>query len=75
MRDGCVRFVEVKARQPGDDSALEAIGPEKQRRLRRGAEAWMSQGDHDRYDEYAFLVAVVTLAADGWQLESLDDAF
>lgn len=70
-----MRFVEVKARRPGDELALEAIDADKQRRLRRGAEAWMSQGDHGSYDEYAFLVAVVTLAPGGWELESLDDAF
>ena len=71
-RDGAVRFVEVKARQPGDPSGLEAIGPDKQSRLRRAAELWLL----DRtYDEYAFLVAVVVFERDGWTLELLDDAF
>lgn len=71
-RGGAVRFVEVKARRPGDPSALESITPAKQRRLRRAAEAWLA--DHS-VQEAAFLVAVVELAPSGWTLELLDDAF
>lgn len=75
VRDGVVRFVEVKARQPGDDTALEAIGAEKQRRLRRAATSWIERAGNDTYDEYAFLVAVVTLERGMWRLDTLDDAF
>lgn len=72
IRNGAVRFVEVKARQPGDLSGLESIGPEKQQRLRRAAEAWML---HRNDAEYAFMVALVTFDPAGWQLELIDDAF
>lgn len=71
-RRRAVRFVEVKARQQGDVSGLESIGPDKQARLRRAAEAWLSDQD---YEEYAFLVALVVFEPTGWTLELLDDAF
>lgn len=71
-RGGCVRFVEVKARQPGDDSGLEAIGSDKQARLRRAAEMWIL--DHPA-EEYAFMVALVDLDPSGWGIEIWDDAF
>jgi len=72
-RDGVVRLVEVKARQPGDDSGLEAVGPEKQRRLRRAGEAWLAE--HGPVVEIAFMVALVTLTEGVWGLELIDDAF
>jgi putative endonuclease len=73
-RDGVLRFVEVRARDPRDDTGLESIGPTKQRRLRAAAEAWLlAHGEPER--EVAFLVAIVALHADGWTVEWLDDAF
>jgi putative endonuclease len=71
-RGGCVRFVEVKARAPGDDG-LEAITPSKQRKLRRAAEGWLQQAGP--VQEVAFLIALVETHADGWSLECIDDAF
>jgi putative endonuclease len=74
LRDGHLRFVEVKARDPGDDTALEAIGRTKQRKLARAAEEWLAvHGPPDK--DAAFLVAVVTFIPDGWTLELLDNAF
>lgn len=73
-RDGVLRFVEVKARDPRDDGALEALTRDKQRRLSRAAEAWLDAfGEPAR--EAAFLVAVVTLGPGPWTVEWLDDAF
>lgn len=72
-RAGCVRFVEVKARPPGDDSALDAITADKRRRLVRGAEAWLAEHGAPAV-EAAFLVAVVTTGG-RWTIEWWDDAF
>ncbi len=72
QRDGCVRVVEVKARQPGEDG-LEAITADKQSRLRRGAEAWLAQ--HPAPVEVAFLIALVTLEDALWSIELWDDPF
>ena len=70
-RGGLVRFVEVKARP--DESAWDAVTTDKQRRLRRAAEAWLA---HHDVDECAFMVAWVKAGEDGsLGLELLDDAF
>jgi putative endonuclease len=73
-RAGVLRFVEVKARAPDDPAPDEAVGPEKQRRLRLGAEAWLAYRGDSR--DIAFLVALVTLGADGVpSVAWYDDAF
>lgn len=73
-RDGVLRFVEVKARDPEDDSGAEAVGLTKRRKLARAAEQWLAaNGPPER--EAAFLVAVVTFEAAGWSVEWIDDAF
>src|SRR5690606_30486357 len=69
-----LRVVEVKAREHGDDSALESIAGRKTDRLIRAAEAWL-QDHSDPFDEVCFLVAVVTCAPGGWTVEWLDDPF
>lgn len=74
QRGRALRFVEVKARAPGDPTALESITRAKRRRLQRAAEAWL-QGRTVACDEVAFAVAAVTLDPTGWQLEFIDDAF
>lgn len=81
-RGGVVRFVEVKAREAGDPSGIEAIDGLKQARLVGAADAWLDL--HARRAEAAFLVAVVTMddASSGlppdperWAVEWWDDAF
>jgi len=72
IREGCLRFVEVKARQPGEDG-LEAVTPYKQGKLRCAAEGWLQQHP-EGFEEVAFLVAVVHMGP-RWRLELLDDAF
>lgn len=74
-RAGCLRFVEVKAREPGDDSGLESIVGLKQARLVSAADAWLDL--HARREEAAFMVAIVTLGEDegAWRVEWWDDAF
>lgn len=74
LRDGHLRFVEVKARDPADPSALEAIGRTKQRKLARAGDEWLaSRGPPAR--DAAFMVVAVTLHPEGWTLEIIDDAF
>ncbi len=71
-RSGCLRFVEVKAR---DDHALglEVITASKQRRLISAAEAWL---DHVRCEvhEMCFVVALVSLEQP-WTIDWFDDPF
>ena len=74
VRDGVVRFVEVKARQPGDDSGWEAVGPGKRRRLVRAAQTWLSQQE-GTCCEAAFLLALVQCGPGPWTVEWMDDPF
>lgn len=74
-RGGVLRFVEVKARAPGDDTGADAITDRKIARLVRAAEAWLQEDTAPR-DEVAFLVAVVSFRTDGSvSIDWLDDAF
>lgn len=72
-RAGALRFVEVKARQPHDPSALDAIDGAKQARLISAANAWLAA--HDRPDEACFLVVAVTCDPAAWTAEWWDDPF
>jgi putative endonuclease len=73
-KGGVVRFVEVKARDPADPSALEAIGEAKQRRITLAADEWLAE--HGPFREAAFLVAAVTFRGEGdVSIEWVDDAF
>jgi putative endonuclease len=71
-RGRCLAFVEVKAKageRYGDP--FEMVGPEKQRRLRRAAEAWLAANPHlselePRFDVVAFR---------GRHLERMAEAF
>lgn len=74
QRDRVVRFVEVRARGASLVPAEETITHGKRARLRRAARAWMEQHP-DGWDEVAFLVAIVDLAAEPWEISWLDDAF
>lgn len=71
---GRVRFVEVKAREDGDPSGLEAVEGRKIDRLVRAAETWLMEQPGEP-EEVCFLVAIVTCAASGWTVEWFDDAF
>lgn len=73
VREGAVRFVEVKARTEVDDRGLESITPRKRAKLTGAARAWMLQ--HADAAEYAFLVALVDCRADPWSIQWVDDAF
>jgi putative endonuclease len=72
-RDGCLRFVEVKARDAADPLADEAITAHKQRRLLSAAETWL-QDRGERWTEACFLVALVALGEQA-SIEWIDDAF
>ncbi len=73
-RDGVVRFVEVKARDPADPFGVDVIDHRKQAKLTRGAEGWLNaHGEPAR--ECAFLIAMVTPGAEGWEVEWWDDPF
>ena len=69
-REGCIRFVEVKARASGDFVGLEAVGPGKQRKLSRAAEAWLSRWDGP-FEEASFTVVLVQDGVLHW----IDNAF
>lgn len=72
-RLGHLRFVEVKAREPGDDLGFEAITADKRRRLGRAAEAFLQAYD-DVVLEASFDVVVVRLGDDDG-VERLEHAF
>jgi len=57
-REGCIRFVEVKARAPGDPVGLEVIGQAKRRKLIRAAEAWLADWA-GAFSEASFTVVLV----------------
>jgi putative endonuclease len=73
-RGGALRFVEVKARAPGDSCPMEAVDSSKRRRLVRAAQAFLDDY-RPAWDEAAFMVVSVELDDGGWNLEILDDAF
>ncbi|MCB9662644.1 MAG: YraN family protein [Alphaproteobacteria bacterium] len=73
-RAGRLRFVEVKARADDVLDPLEQITPAKQARLVGAARAWL-RAHATAATEVAFLVAVVDLSAEPWQVSWVDDAF
>jgi len=72
-------FVEVKARRVGAlESALQAVPPAKQRRVRSMAAAWLVEAtDRPRSRELRFDVVAVTVDRDGRlvRLDHLEGAF
>ena len=69
-RNGCLRFVEVKARASGDPVGVESVGSSKQRKLIGAARAWLSTFEPE-VSEMAFMVAFVEDDSIHWY----DDAF
>ena len=71
-RGGRVAFVEVKAKGDGRyGDPLEMVGPEKERRMRWAAEAWLAS-----HPELAGLeVGLEVVAVRGNELERLKEAF
>jgi putative endonuclease len=69
-RGRSLRFVEVKERL-GTGYAAAAVGPEKQRRVRRAAAAWLAAHPEHAGLELGFDV----VAVDAGRLERLVDAF
>jgi len=82
-RDGrTLVFIEVKAAREGTQFGPErpilSIGPQKQRRVRRLATAWMSERrDLPRYEEIRFDAVGVTLdrAGRAVEVEHIESAF
>lgn len=73
-RAGHLRFVEVKAREPGDELGLEVITADKRRRLARGAEAFLQQYE-DVVLEATFDVVLVRLGEGDAGIERYVHAF
>jgi putative endonuclease len=71
-RGSSLRFVEVKERtRPGFGGAISAVGDEKQRRVRRAAEAYLAA-----HPELARLdLGFDVVAVEEGRLERLGDAF
>jgi putative endonuclease len=74
VRDGRLRFVEVKARHDDELDPLESIGRSKQRRLIGAARAWL-EAHQPAIEEVCFLVAVVDPRTEPWSIAWLDNAF
>ena len=71
-RGRVLRFVEVKERSgPGFGGASAAVGAEKQRRVRRAAEAWLAAHPECSGLELGFDV----VAVEAGRLERLGDVF
>jgi putative endonuclease len=71
-RGGILAFCEVKSKSgAGRGDPLEMVDTEKQRRLRRAAEAWLA--NHPQYASFEARFDVVALR--GRQLEHLTNAF
>ena len=75
VRGGEVQFVEVKAREFGDDSGLESVTHAKRRRLVSAAESWLASEGSASLRRFAFTVVAMTAGPDGWVAEWIDDAF
>ena len=73
-RDGVLRFVEVRLRDPNDPLGIESITTDKRRRLVRGARAFLAQYE-DVVEEASFDVVLVSLTATGWHQERWLHAF
>lgn len=73
-RSGVLRFVEVKQRDPDDPFGLEAIHADKQRRLARGARAFLQTYD-DVVEEATFDVVLVRLEGEGYRFDVFENAF
>ena len=74
IREGRLRFVEVRSRSAdGDVPVEESIGRAKRARLVGAARAWLMAAPE--YLEAAFLVVFVDLDARPWTAEWIDDAF
>jgi putative endonuclease len=73
-RDGCVRFVEVKARSSQQLDVLESLHRGKLRLLRGAARAWL-RDPPVVFEEACFLVALVDCASTPWSVEWIDNAF
>ncbi|HOI11722.1 MAG TPA: YraN family protein [Myxococcota bacterium] len=74
-RDRQVLVVEVRSRRgAGFDDALDSIGGDKRRRVRRMAERWLSGRPVD-YDEVRFCVAAVAWEGDEPRVRWIEDAF
>ncbi len=73
VRDGSrLRIVEVKLRQVHDCVGLDAVDGRKLKKLERAAEAFLQDYDGP-VDEVCFLVALVLVGPDGWQIQLYDD--
>ncbi len=74
IKDGRLRFVEVKGRGRADVFGLEQVNASKQRRLKRAASHFLQQSQQ-AFDEVCFAVAFVRFDDDVKRLEWIDDAF
>jgi Holliday junction resolvase-like predicted endonuclease len=74
FKEGLLRFVEVKLRDPEDPVGLEALDGRKVRALRSAGEAWLQTNDLD-FQEVCFAVAWVTPMESGWTVQFMDDPF
>ncbi len=74
IREGALRFVEVKERQPDDPTGLESIDAAKQARLARAARAFLAGHDLE-FHEVCFMAVLLEPTDGGWKSCFVDDAF
>jgi len=74
QRGGCLRLVEVKAREPSDPIGLEAVDVGKRARLSRAARAFLTEWN-EPYREVCFMVVLAERIDDKWRFTVVDDAF
>ena len=71
-RGRMLRFVEVRERRPTrHGEPVETVGPEKRRRIRQAAEAWLASHPEAR----ALVAAFDVVAVSDGRLERVADAF
>jgi len=74
-RGAQILVVEVRSRRGGDfDDALDSIGADKRRRVRRMALRWLDGRPVD-YDEVRFCVAAVAWQGERPEVRWIEDAF
>ncbi|MBK9366609.1 MAG: YraN family protein [Deltaproteobacteria bacterium] len=71
-QDNRLRVVEVKLREPHDDSGLESIDEVKLSRIDAATEAFLQRYEAP-FDEVCLLVALVEPGPDGFRVTFLDD--
>ena len=72
-KDELIIMVEVKARGNNENDAIDAVSPDKRRRMVKAADSFLQQIEGDA--RYRFDVAACTGTIEDFRVEILEDAF